>query len=125
MDKYNCGTCTQMTASGHCFKAKKGERGLLPRYDTEPQNMHPCEYDEAVVATAIAAVEFVESTSYVFAKHDGKNTAVCLKPKCTWNLDNRNAKFCSECGRPFPTADQLSAMYEAWKAEREERHGEE
>ena len=127
MDKqcgHNCLTCTLCGVgndeSMHCHAEGVMEVDEQIRFDTEPQHMHPCSQGEAMVATAIAGVEFFgkdlarhfcgkEQTIAMWTKRNGKWKA--------YTLAHRATKFCTECGKALPAADQLPAMYEAWKQE--------
>jgi hypothetical protein len=90
-------------------------------WSTHPADMHPCEHGEAVVATAIAAVEFYDDCGESFADHKHDNIPYAqwaLYEGCdVWELDSHmRDNFCPYCGNLLPTADQLPGMYEDWKA---------
>jgi hypothetical protein len=124
MDKYNCGTCAKQNDCPLFSWETKGDK----QFSTLPQHMHPCEHGQPVVATAIAAVEFADDAygdgdTCAFHKCiDDCSNVAAMTPGKEWTT-YPGENYCQMCGLRLPTAEQLPAMYEAWKKEQEGKDG--
>ena len=112
-ERYNCGTCKGELKKPYAFGkfCAFGVDGEV-RHDTHPSDLHPCSRGEAIVASAVAEVEFDVDGSFVFAYHHGQCIGSLYKRN--WDMDCAG-NFCYECGLRLPTASELPQMYERWK----------
>jgi hypothetical protein len=113
---YNCNTCAMHDGKAQDCDLNIGENAPYHhcKFDTHPSDMHPCEHGKAIVATAIAAVEFEVGDNFIEARHHGHHPGICDKRTGEW-WSQCTAKFCSRCGLLLPTAAELQQMYDRHK----------
>jgi hypothetical protein len=115
---HNCGTCQKEDAGCACYEPSC-EDGHEMQWSQNVCDQHPCAHGEAVVASAVAGVEFGkhEPIGIVYAHHvhDGWHKYLWTLQEGGWFIMS-TAKYCEDCGLLLPTIAQLPEMYERWQA---------